>query len=435
MKRIIIFFLIIFCASSCSATENVNLLPESGLTLEECLTIALTNHPSLRKSKGAIRAAEALLKQTKAVNRVKVNLSGRTTFAGDFQYWDSRYHSGNLSLNATKILYDTGVNRLNLEIQNEAVKYALESERQTGITVAAAAKRAYYDLVLKILNLDIEHEKVANLEEHLKTARGFYEVGNSSLIDVTKAESDLASARVALLRAKNEISLSQESLKVAMGVSDYDIVNIALSTELLLPDSAGEIDELLQLAMSDRSDYRQLLHIRKQHELGLKVAARNNSPTITGSMGSDLTKHEGTPATRDYSVGVTVNVPVVDGGETEARIESAKAQLDQDDANMESLRQTMTRDVRSAALSLTNALDRVKSSEVNVRYSEDNLKLAQGRYEVGVGNMLEVSDAVSSLASSRYNLYQALYDAQVARTNLDEALGHLPPEISLERSM
>jgi len=32
-------------------------------------------------------------------------------------------------------------------------------------------------------------------------------------------------------------------------------------------------------------------------------------------------------------------------------------------------------------------------------------------------------------------LYQALYDAQVARTNLDEALGHLPPEISLERSM
>ena len=432
MKKIIILLLIIFCASSCFAAENVSV---SGLSLEECLTIALTNHPSLRKSKGAIRAAEALLKQTKAANRVKVNLSGRTTLAGDYDYWDSRNTSGNLNLNISKILYDTGVNRLNLEIQGENLKLVLENERENLITVAAEAKRAYYDLVLKILNLDIEREKVANFEEHLKTARGIYEVGNSSLIDVTKAESDLANAQVTMLKAKNEILLSQESLKVAMGVVDYDIVNIALSTELFLPEPAEDMKELLRVAMTDRSDYRKLAYTKKQHELSLKVAARNNSPTITGSMGSDLTKNEGTSESKNYSIAVSVNIPVVDGGETEAKIEAARAQIDQDDADEESLRQTITRDVRSAALSLTNALDRVKSSEINVKYSEDNLTLAQGRYEVGVGNMLEVSDAVSSLASSRYNLYQALYDAQVARTNLDEALGHLPKEINLEGSM
>ena len=64
-----------------------------------------------------------------------------------------------------------------------------------------------------------------------------------------------------------------------------------------------------------------------------------------------------------------------------------------------------------------------------MKYAEENLQLAQGRYEVGVGDPLELSDAVSALASSRYTYYQALYDAQTARANLDEALGHLPPEL------
>lgn len=433
MKRITIFLLlIIFYASSCFAADSV---PVPGLSLEECLTIALTNHPSLRKSEGQIRAAQALLEQTKAANRVKVNLSGRTTFAGDYETWDSRYNSGNLSINISKTLYDTGINRLNREIQGENLKLVLENKRDNLIKVAAGAKRAYYDLVLDILALEIEREKVANFEEHLKRAKGFYDVGNSSLIDVTKAEADLASAQVSMLRARNAILLSQEELKVAMGVVDYDVVNITLSTELFLPKPAEELDELLGIAMSDRSDYRKLAYTRKQHELSLQVAARNNSPTITGSIGTDLSKTEGASASENYSVAVNVNVPVVDGGETKARIEGVRALLDQDDADEESLRQTITRDVRSAALTLTNALERVKSSELNVKYSEDNLTLAQGRYEVGVGNMLEVSDAVSSLANSRYNLYQALYDAQVARTTLDESIGHLPAEINLEGSM
>ena len=100
-------------------------------------------------------------------------------------------------------------------------------------------------------------------------------------------------------------------------------------------------------------------------------------------------------------------------------------------ADEEALKQNISSKVRSASLSLANAIERVKSSEMTVKYSEENLSLAQGRYEVGVGDALEVSDAVSTLASSRYTLYQALYDAQVARADLDEALGHLP--IELER--
>ena len=431
MKKLIIVLLTIFYASASFALDSVDLEP--GLSLEECLTIALTNHPSLRKSKGATRAAVALLEQTKAANRVKINLTGRTTFAGDYDYWDNRSTTQTVGLSLTKTLYDTGVNRLNREIRAENIKSVQESERQAQITVAADAKRAYYDLVLKILNRDVEQEKLRNLEEHLRTAKGIYDVGNSSYIEVTKAEADLS--RVSLLTAENNILTSQESLKAAMGVSDFDIVNLTLATELFLPARAGELENLLEIAMADRSDYRKMAYTLKQDELSIKVAARGNAATITGSLGTDYTKREGQSATTDYNAAINVNIPVADGGLTKAQTEAARAQLEQDLAEEERLRQTITKELRSSALSLTNAIDRVRSSEATVKYAEENLTLAQGRYEVGVGNMLEVSDAVSSLASSRYAFYQALYDAQIARTNLDEAMGHLPPEIDFNGSV
>ena len=425
MKKIISLLLIIFCVSPSFAVESEDVL---GLSITDCLNIALTNHPSLKKSKGATRAAEAMIEQTKSTNRVKVNMTARTGLNGDYQYWDDRYHSGGLSITASKTLYDTNVNKLNIEIQKENLQGVLESERQTQIDVASNAKKAYYDLVLKILNRDVEREKLKNLESHLTTARAIYEVGNSSYIDVTKAEADVATSRVSMLKAENDILLAQEALKIAMGVSDLENFDLVLSTNLFVPKAAGNIDDILKIAMEDRADYRKIQSTLRQRELEIKVAARGNSPTITGSVGSDLSKRDGSSATRDYNAAVSVNIPIEDGGLTAAKIESARAQLEQDKAEEESLRQNIAHDLRSAAFSLSNAIERAKSSEKSVQYAEENLELAQGRYEVGVGDALEVSDAVSTLATSRYTLYQALYDAQTARADLDSAMGHLPPE-------
>lgn len=401
----------------------------SGLSLEECLTLALLNHPSLTKAKASTKDIAAQLEALRANNRITVSITGSARYNGDYDYWDDRYHTETISITAQKLLYDTGRNKLQQEIRTESLKGSRESERNTMVTVAANAKRAYYDLVLKMLNRDVEREKVNNLEEHLKTAQGLYEVGNSSFIEVTKAQSDVSSARVSLLKAENDILVSQEALRVAMGTDISGPFNIILSTELLLPQPAEDSDTLIAQALNDRPDYKKLMHDVRGSELSIKNAARAKSPTITGSAGSSLSRREGSGTTNDYNIGVSVNVPVADGGAMKANIESARAQLESVNADVESLRQNITYSVRSAALSLTNATDRVKSSEASVKYAEENLELARGRYEVGVGDPLELSDAVSTLASSRYTYYQALYDAQTARANLDEALGHLPPEI------
>ena len=194
MRRIIFFlYMLIFLISLCSLSyAEINI---DGLTLEECITLALNNHPSLRSAKSSTRDLVAQLETVRAANRVKVNLTGSLTHSGAYERFDET-NSGTLRLEATKTLYDTGRNRLQKEMAEENIKGSLETERQTQIQVAANAKRAYYDLVLRFLNRDVEREKLKNSEEQLKNAQGLYEVGNSAFVDVTKAQSDVASAKV-----------------------------------------------------------------------------------------------------------------------------------------------------------------------------------------------------------------------------------------------
>ena len=424
MRRIFLTLSIILLLCPPSYSQDI-----SGLSLEECLMLSLNNHPSLRKSKASTQDMAAQLESLRAATRVKVTITGSVRYNGDLEYWDDRYHNEALSITASKLLYDNSRNKIQRQIRTESLIGSQETHKSTMITVAANAKRKYYDLVLKFLDRDLQQEKVSNLEEHLKSAQGLYEVGNSPYIDVTKAQADLSSARVSLLKAQNDILLAQEALKVAMGTDIHSPFNIALSAELMLPSLPEDMANLVDKALEDRPDFRKTLHDITAGELTIKDAARANSPTITGQASTSFSNSERSSSTADYYAGISVNVPVVDGGETKAGIARARAQLEQTNADADTLRQSITYSVMSAALSLMNANDRARSAEETVKYSEENLELSQGRYNVGVGNSIEVSDAVSALAEAKHTYYQALYDAQTARADLDEALGHFPPEI------
>ena len=428
MRRIFLTFSIILLSFTASYAQNIS--PDiSGLTLEECLILSLNNHHSLRKTKASAKDIEAQIESLRAAARVKVTLTGSARYNGDYDYFSDNYHNESITLNATKLIYDNSRNKIQRQIKSENLKASHETHRNTMITVTAETKRKYYDVVLKFLDRDLQQERVKNLEEHLKSAQGLYDVGNSPYIDVTKAQADLSSARVSLLKANSDILLAQEALKVAMGTEINGPFSIAVPRELLLPSLPKNFDSLVDVALSDRPDFRKLMHDITAGELTIKDAARANSPTVTAQASTSLSNTQHRTTDTNYYAGVNVNVPVVDGGETKAAIERARLQLEQVYADVDALRRNITYGVMSAALSLLNAKDRARAAEEAVKYSEENLELANGRYNVGVGNSVEVSDAVSSLAESKHTYYQAIYDAQTARANLDEALGHFPQEI------
>ena len=116
---------------------------------------------------------------------------------------------------------------------------------------------------------------------------------------------------------------------------------------------------------------------------------------------------------------------VSDGGLTKSRVEQARAQLRQAEAELVGLENSVTLEVRTAWEDLRQAKESLTAAQEAERAAKATLDLALGRYKAGVGDNLEISDAVDSYALASSNTVLALYDCKSARLNLEKAMGGL----------
>jgi outer membrane protein TolC len=91
------------------------------------------------------------------------------------------------------------------------------------------------------------------------------------------------------------------------------------------------------------------------------------------------------------------------------------------------LQSTIDFQVKQAAINYQNAVQALESQKRNMTLAGNVAKVTQIKYEQGVGSNLEVVTAESSLREAQVNYYNAMYDAIVAKTDLDKAFGKLLP--------
>jgi outer membrane protein TolC len=388
------------------------------LSLAECIDIALSLHPSLKEARAAKREQEARLESLRVGDRITVGTGASYGYSTGSDT-DSE-NSYSLSATGSKMIYDSGKNRLNKSAQQIAIQQADEGEADSRLSVVANVKNAYYDLLLAHRNLEVVQDQLRNLSDHLETAKGYYEVGARPLIDVTKAEVDVANARVSALSAEAQVNLAREALLVAMGSMNQG--PFELSTPLETPKLEADSSQMTELALKTRPDYLRTALAVSAADIRVQSAARSNAPTVSANAGGSYGGRE-FPLNDNLSVGLRVDVPVYDAGERDAAVEIARSQRTQSEALLEAMTQSIVYEVRQAVLDLENAYARIRAAGETIQYAQENLELAQGRYSTGVGSPLEVSDAVSELSEARFTHYRAIYDAQAAVVSLEKATG------------
>ncbi len=388
------------------------------LSLEECIAIALSGHPALKEAQGATREQEGRLESLRVNDRVTVG--GGASYGYSDSSAGEAANSYSVSAAASKTIYDTGRNRLSKSAQKLAIRQAGQGEADTRLAVIGDVKRAYYALLLAHKTLEVAQTRLRNLSDHLDRARGYYEVGARPRIDITKAEVDVANARVEVLKAEAGVQLDRERLLVSMG--DMNLRPFSLSTPLEAPGLRVDSGSATDTALKTRPDYLRASLAVEAARIRIQSAARAGSPTISANAGGDYGGRE-FPLEDGFNAGIRVDFPIYDAGERNAEVAVARAQLTQVEASRETLSQNIVYEVRQAVLDLENARARILAAEDAVRYARENLELAQGRYSTGVGSPLEVSDAISALSQALFTHYQALYDAQVAVASIEQATG------------
>lgn len=118
-----------------------------------------------------------------------------------------------------------------------------------------------------------------------------------------------------------------------------------------------------------------------------------------------------------------MRVPIFDGGRRDARRAESGSQLRTERIRTKDLKQQMELDLRIAFDNLISAELQVKASEEGLQLAEKELEQAQRRYQAGVTNSLEVTDAQTRLIRARDNRISAVFQHNLSRLDLGTAMG------------
>jgi outer membrane protein TolC len=264
----------------------------------------------------------------------------------------------------------------------------------------------------------VQEQSLERADLNLRSARGFFEVGTRPKSDVARAEVDVANAQVDLIRARNAERVARAALNTAMGIA----VDTPTQVQDILFYQKIQLDprQLQAQALAQRPEYKQIRLRVAQTEAQLRRANRDFLPDVTGTgtyggIRSDLNEV--------WEIGVALTWNMFDGGnmiaqvrEKRALVESAKAQVKVTELNI-------AQEVEQTYLVVNEAEQRIAATQTAVASAQENFRLAQGRFDAGVGTILELTDAQLFLTQAQNEEARALADYRVALAALERATG------------
>jgi outer membrane protein TolC len=336
------------------------------------------------------------------------------TFVGPFDVLDARASATQSVFDLSSILRYRGA-----RVLVEASKQDREStDRQVTDQVA----RAYLAGLRADAALETAHANVDLSEALLRLAESQKDAGTGTGIEVTRAQVQLANDRQLLLVAENERDRAHLQLLKTMGLRLETPVELTDKLSYT-PTATVEEAKAVETARRNRSELKAQLEREHNARLGYDATKFERLPTLAafGNYG-DLGTGVGA-AVPTRAVGISLQVPVFDGGRRDARrVESASA-MREEQIRTADLRDQIDLDVRLALDSLRSSDAQVKAAEEGLQLSEQELAQAERRYKAGVTNSVEVTDAQTRLSRARENRIAALYNYNLARIDLGTAMG------------
>jgi outer membrane protein len=416
--------LIILLPFAAGAVEEIK--PGETLDLTRCIAIALKNHPVVLGAAGNLKASQSKVSQARSGYYPQVNASSsysRVRSPGSSSAalsGSSSYDMYQDSLNVNQTLIDFGKTSAQVDVQSLGADSARADLDNTFSQVVLGVKQAYYGMLQSMQSKEAYGQAVVQFRQHLEQARRFYEVGTKPKIDVTKAEVDLSQAKLNLLKADNAVRIARITLNNAMGVPDAPGYEVKDTTAY--QDYPIDLATALKRGYDARPDLASARAKREAAERSVDLARTGYYPVLSGNAGAGWTGQD-FPLDKQWSIGATMNFPLFSGFLSVSQVAEAKANLEVAKANEENIRQGIRFDIEQAYSNLTQAREGIVLAEVTVRQARENRELAQGRYAAGVGNTIEVTDALVTEINAKTAYINALSDFHLAVASLEKAFG------------
>jgi len=323
------------------------------------------------------------------------------------------------AISITQPIWDFGRTLGSYQSARSSQRAAEANAVATWHDVALRVRTTYYAVLAAEALVEVARQTIASDEKRLELARGQFEVGTRPRFDVTQAQVDLENARIALIQARNGVAVARIQLSQAVG---QDVSQAALVLPAVDGDPAPDAGALTEEALRARPDLQASeLQVAAQEEaLGAAKSAWWPILSASGNLGW---KGSDFPLVHNWQVGASLSWPLLSGGADLGRAESQRGAVDQARAGRDLLVLQIRADVEQAVAGVLEARARRDAARTLVAQARENLDLAEGRYESGLGTIIDLSVAQTGYANAQAQQVRASFDLASARAQLDRAVG------------
>jgi len=418
VKTLVIFILMLLFLLSSSANK---LTAEEMLTWQDCVKEAAKNHPDLIASEESIKQSEASKKITASTlfPQVDSNLSAKTarTDTGTSNTTGDTYTYG---VTGTQLLFDGTKTINNVKAAKEFIIAAKQGFRFTSSQVRFRLRTAFVNLLKAQESLQITEEiyniRRGNLE--LITLR--YESGLEHRGALLTAEANLAQAQYEISQAKRDVEVAQRELVKETGRTQ--LTPIQVKGDFEAKEAAKEKPDFEALAKNNPS-LQQIIAQKNAADFSFRSTYANFSPTLSGQAGVNKTSPHWTPQNDQWNLGLTLSMPVFEGGLRFAQVSQAKALLNQLRANERSTADGVVLTLEQTWAALQDAMDNVQVQKKSLTAAEERSKIAEAQYSTGFISFDNWTIIEDNLVKAKTSFLDAQANALLAEASWIQAKG------------
>ena len=466
MLRLKRFFLIataivLFCSGKAGAQTGTDTLR---LSLDQCIAIALNENPSIHVADMEVERMDYSKKETlgqllptlafgasynrtlaKQTMYMNMNRFGGST--GDGSTDEASKSSSSSSGGGIKVgldnSYSVGFNLSmpviapqlwkTLDLTDSRILETIERSRQSRLQMVNQVKNAYYLLLLArdSYRTIMESYEMAKFTADLYAKQ--FSLGAASQYDVLRTEVAMKNVEPELTQGMIAIKQARLQLLILMGMEasvEFEPTTSLEQYEKSMYEEVLSIDRNI----SQNAQLRMLDIQKRQLGDALDVQKRSLYPTLSLTANSNWTSmNDGTPFKglrwSPYSmIGLTLSVPLFEGGQRYSRIKQAEIQLNEMDWQRSDLVRTLNMQTDLAVENIHLNVKQIGTCALSIKQAETAHSIMKQSFEIGAASYLDLRDSELALTRSRLAYYQAIYNYLVAGSDLELLLGNAPIE-------
>jgi outer membrane protein len=355
--------------------------------------------------------------------------------------------NGSAGLTINQLLFNTTY-LVGLKAAGTYKELSQKTSEQTQIQVIEGVTKAYYAVLVNNERITLFDGNIARVDSLLRSTTALNQNGFAEAIDVDRTQVTLNNLKSERLKFLNLQNLSIGLLKFQMNYPmDKDLVVAGSLSDLKVNENLfNEYKEGWDY--KNRIEYKILDTQRRLQELDIKNQQSRSYPSLVAfaNLGystqspdiSGVFKTNTSVAANDLGIGpdkwysystfgVSLSIPIFSGLQRTYQAQQAKLSLLKIENSFTSLRQGIDLSIQQNTIVYKNALETFRSQRENMELADRVQRVTKIKYEQGVGSNIEVTDAEASLREAQVNYYNALFDAILAKIDLDRAYGKIDP--------